>query len=405
MSELEADLVTVEEVATPKRKRRTPTTKTPRNKEVKGDSNAEEKRVYYSLDKIKRNNATYNIIFGERSNGKTFALLVNGIREWVKDRSQMAYLRRWKEDITGRRASQLFAGVVSAGEVTKLTKGEFSGVHYFAGKWYMCNYDEQGKAVFGDNDVIAYAFSLSDMEHDKSTSYPNVRSIVFDEFLTNKLYMVDEFVLFMGVVSTIVRRREDVKIYMLGNTVNKFAPYFEEMGLTNIPKMEQGTIDVYSYGESKLTVAVEYCASVDSLETQKQNKYFAFNNTKLQMITVGAWELNIYPHLPYKYKPKDVLLTYFIIFNDSIYQCEVINIEDIYFTYIHAKTTPIKNPEKYFIYALDYNAETNYNRSVFKPTNRVQERILWFFKNDRVFYQDNVIGDAISNYLKQCRSA
>lgn len=362
-----------------------------------------DKRKYYSLNKIKQKNATYNVIFGERSNGKTFALLTNGIREWFKDRSQMAYLRRWKEDITGRRASQLFAGVIESGEIAKITNDEFSGVHYFSGKWFMCNYDETGKAIYGDMDVIAYAFCLSDVEHDKSTSFPSIKSIVFDEFLTNKLYLNDEFVLFMGVVSTIVRRREDVKIYMLGNTVNKFAPYFAEMGLDHIPKMQQGTIDLYKYGTSRLTVAVEYCASVDSEEVRKQNKYFAFNNPKLEMITGGAWELNIYPHLPYKYKPKDILLTYFIVFNDVIYQCEVINVGDVYFTYIHAKTTPIRKPEKHFIYTLDCSAEMNYNRSVFKPINKVQERILWFFRNDKVFYQDNNIGDAVHNYLKQCR--
>ncbi|MGC5276152.1 hypothetical protein ACPXAM_23725, partial [Escherichia coli] len=88
--------------------------------------------------------------------------------------------------------------------------------------------------------------------------------------------------------------------YMLGNTVNKYCPYFAEMGLEHIPKMTQGTIDVYAYGNSDLTVAVEYCKSPDSKVKEASHKYFAFNNPKLEMITGGAWELNIYPHLPYK---------------------------------------------------------------------------------------------------------
>ena len=40
-----------------------------------------DKRKYYSLDAIKKKNATYNVIFGERSNGKTYALLQNGVKE------------------------------------------------------------------------------------------------------------------------------------------------------------------------------------------------------------------------------------------------------------------------------------------------------------------------------------
>ena len=356
--------------------------------------------IYYNTSKIDKKGAVYNVIFGERSNGKTYALLKKGLIEYVKNGSQMGYVRRWKEDITGRRASRLFSGLNENNEIEKITKGEFKGVHYWAGKFYLCNYNESGKPIYGDTDVVAFSFSLSDGEHDKSTSFPNIRNIIFDEFLTNKLYLQDEFVLFMNTVSTIVRRREDVKIYMLGNTVNKFCPYFNEMGLTHIPKMNQGAIDVYKYGESSLTVAVEYCKSTEKNTNAESHKYFAFNNPKLSMITGGAWELSIYPHLPTKYNPKDILLVFFIEFSDNIYQCEVIQKDDLTFVYIHIKTTPIQNDSIDYVYSLEPNAKRNYNRSVYKPINKLQQKILWFFRNDYVFYQDNNIGDAVSNYLK-----
>lgn len=356
--------------------------------------------IYYSTTKINKKHATYNVIFGERSNGKTYALLLQSLKQYFKDGSQLAYVRRWKEDITGRRAQQLYGGINTNDEVRKLSNGEFSAIHYWAGKFYLCNFDESGKAIYGDNDVIGYTFALSDGEHDKSTSFPKVKTLVFDEFLTNRLYLTDEFVLFMNTVSTIVRRRTDVKIYMLGNTVNKYCPYFNEMGLDRIPTMKQGTISLYKYGTSNLTVAVEYCATIEKATSNETNKYFAFNNPKLEMITGGAWELNIYPHLPMKYKPKDILLIYFIEFADNIYQCEIIQIDDVTFTYIHIKTTDIRKPDDHVIYSLDFNPSINYNRSVYKPINKIQQRILWFFKNDRVFFQDNNIGDAVNNYLK-----
>lgn len=355
---------------------------------------------YYTTTKIDKKDAVYNVVFGERSNGKTYALLTKGLKQYVKDGKQMAYVRRWKEDITGRRASRLFAGHNENGEVEKITKGQFKGVHYWAGKWYLCNYDENGKAVYSESDLVCFAFALSDSEHDKSTSFPNVSLIIFDEFLTNKLYLNDEFVLFMNVVSTIVRKREDVKIFMLGNTVNKYCPYFAEMGLEHIQKMTQGTIDVYHYGESALTVAVEYCQSPDGGNKEAQHKYFAFNNPKLEMITGGAWELSIYPHLPYKYKPANILLTFFIEFNDNVYQAECINVENSFFIFIHNKTTPIKDLDNDLIYSLDYSPKPNYNRSVFKPVNKLQARIKNLFVSDKVFYQDNNVGDAIANYLK-----
>ena len=358
---------------------------------------------YYTPSAINRKNATYNVIFGERSNGKTYALLKQGIEQYLKDGYQLAYVRRWQEDITGRRASRLFSALCENGEVEKLSKGEYTGVHYWSGKWYLCTYDENGKAIYSDQDIICFSFALSAGEHDKSTSFPRINTVVFDEFLTNKIYLQDEFVLFMNTISTIVRKRDNVKIYMLGNTVNKYCPYFQEMGLEHIQKQKQGTIDVYKYGESKLTVAVEYCASVQDKNSPTVNKYFAFNNPKLEMITGGAWELSLYPHLPYKYKPKNVVLTYYIEFNDNIFACEIIELEDQVFTYIHAKTTPISKPDNQMIYSLDYHSKPNYNRNMFNPMTKAQQRILWFFKHDKVFYQNNNIGDAISNYLKTCK--
>jgi len=356
---------------------------------------------YYNSSKIDKKNATYNVIFGERSNGKTYALILKALKDYVETGiNQFAYIRRWKEDVTGRRASRLFSGIVENNEVEKLTGGDFKGVHYWAGKFYLCNYDDNGKVIYSDENILGFSFSLSDGEHDKSTSFPNIKTIVFDEFLTNRLYLQDEFILFMNSISTIVRRREDVKIYMLGNTVNKFCPYFSEMGLNNVAKMKQGTIDVYKYGTSKLTVAVEYCQSQNTTGKEESNKYFAFDNPKLEMITGGAWELNIYPHLPVKYKTSDIIFNFFIEFSDNVYQCSVVEINSNCFIYIHNKTTPIKNLDDDLIYSLEHNHKLNYNRSVYKPTNKLQNRIKWFFSNDKVFYQSNDVGDAIKNYLQ-----
>ena len=74
-----------------------------------------------------------------------------------------------------------------------------------------------------------------------------------------------------------------------------------------------------------------------------------------------------------------------------------------YLTYIHNKTTPIKDENTDLVYSLDYSPKPNYNRSIFKPINGVQKKIMWFFANDKVFYQDNNVGDAIANFLKTCR--
>ena len=356
---------------------------------------------YYSPTNILKKNAVYNVIIGERSNGKTYSVLKYALKQRIEHGGQVAIVRRWKEDISGRRAADIWKALLANDEVSKLSNGQWTGVTYWAGKFYLCNYDKEGKPIYNtDSDTLGYCFALSDTEHNKSISYPYITTILFDEFLTKHVYLQDEFVLFMNTVSTIVRQRTNVKIFMLGNTVNKYCPYFQEMGLTHVLQMEHGTIDVYTYGDSKLTVAVEYCATLKA--SKENNFYFAFNNPRLEMITSGAWELDIYPHLPVKYRPCDVQFTYFICFNGQVYQCEIVEVKGVPFTFIHDKTTPIKDTDNDLIYTLEYNPKLNYRRNILKPLTKLEERILWFYKSDRVFYQDNTVGDAIHNYLKIC---
>ena len=187
------------------------------------------KQKFYSLKHILDKDCVYNVIFGERSNGKTYAVLKYAIEQYFKTGGQFAIVRRWQEDIRGRRASDIFSAINANDEVMKLSDGRYKGITYFSGKFYLCDYDlKTGKPVYCmETDCIGYTFALSETEHNKSISYPHIRTILFDEFLTKHVYLNDEFVLFMNTISTIVRQRTDVKIFMCGNTVNKYCPYFE----------------------------------------------------------------------------------------------------------------------------------------------------------------------------------
>lgn len=356
------------------------------------------KTKFYSLKNILSKNAIYNIIFGERSNGKTYSVLKHGIEKYYKSKEQMAIIRRWQDDFTGKRGLTMFDALVENDEITKITNGEWTGVYYYGSRWYLCRYEDDKRVVA--DEPFCYGFSISSMEHDKSTSYPKITTIVFDEFLTRRAYLPDEFILFMNVISTIVRHRNNVIIFMLGNTVNKYCPYFNEMGLTHVKDMKPGDIDLYTYGNSELTVAVEYADGTKS--KKKSDKYFAFNNPKLSMITGGAWEIDIYPHCPHKYKPKDVVFTYFIKFDNEILQCEIVATDVDTFTFIHRKTTSLKDEDNDIIYSQLYDSRPNWKRKITKPTSSLEKKIYMFYAKDKVFYSDNEVGEIMRNYLIWC---
>lgn len=356
---------------------------------------------YYSLSRILGKKAKYNLIIGERSNGKTTACLEYALKRYFQKGKKFAYIRRWDEDFKKGRAQSMFNDIVARGVISELSDGKYIGVRYYVGAWYFVYLDDRGKPQKED-DYFCKSFSLGSSEHDKSTSYPDIDTIIFDEFLTRQYYLPDEFILFMNTLSTIIRQRDDVTIFMLANTVSQYAPYYEEMGLKNIRKMKQGDIDVYTYGESSLKVAVEYC-SEGAKQDKRSNVYFAFDNPKLNMIKHGAFELDIYPHLQRKYKRSDIIFYFFIEYVEFLLQCEVVYQEDASFIYIHNKTTELKEPDDDIVFTLDVVEKPNYFVG-FNSTNKAVKKIASYFREHLVFYQNNEVGEIVKNYIIDSKS-
>lgn len=358
---------------------------------------------YYSILPLAKGDYLYRMPFGERSNGKTYCIELLCFIDYVLNHRQLALIRRWGEDFKGKQGQQMFEALVNNGVVKELTNGEWDDIYYFSSRWYLAKWDDKLNKRIKCEEPFCFAFSLSTGEHDKSTSYPNVGNIFFDEFIARSAYLPDEFVLFMNTISTIVRDRGDVNIFMAGNTINQFCPYFVEMGIKDhIRKMQPGTIEVCQYGNSDTTLAIEYCKSIG--KSKESSKYFAFDNPKLQMITGGAWELDIYPHLPMKYNSRtDIELSYFIIFSDIYLQCDIVIIGEKYFTYIHRKTTPIKDEDYDIVYSAEYRPQYNYKRKISKPHDDFERYIWSYFVTDKVFYQDNEVGEIVRNYLQWCK--
>ena len=358
---------------------------------------------YYTINRILEKNAHYNIIFGERSAGKTYSTLEYALKQYVKTGKQFAYIRRMAEDIVKKRMLELFSALSNNRVIEKVTKGEYNSVYYYSGRFFLCFVGEAGEKIKTDERPLGYAFALSQWERNKAPSYPNITTIIFDEFITRDTYLKDEFVIFCNTLSSIIRERNDVKIFLLGNTINKYGcPYFKEMGLKNVDKMEQGTIDLYKYGDSGLLVAVEFCGQVKA--KKKSNIYFAFDNPKLSMIKSGAWELDIYPHCPVKILPKHIKHIAILCYEGYKLQLELCKVDRDYFLYIHNKTTEIKNIDTDLIYTLEHSHKRNYRRNILKPITPIEKTYANLIILEKVFYQDNEVGEIFRNYLNFCRN-
>lgn len=344
--------------------------------------------------------AKYYMAIGERSSGKTYSALDDCLEIHAATGEQFAYVRRFNEDIRPKNLSTLFDAHVNNGRINDLFGGKFNSLEYSGAKFYLVKRLDDGKKDPDvEPEVIGRAFDLNGMEHYKSIAFPTITTVVFDEFLSRQGYLPNEFLLFQNCLSTIIRDRDNVKIVMLGNTVNKYCPYFEEMGLTHVADQTQGSVDVYKYGSSGLEVVVEYTESASKQGGKKSDVYFAFDNPELKMITDGSWEIGIYPHLPIEeIKPKYISAQFFIKFNRDILQGYVVSAPNMApFVFLHKKTTPIKSDTD-IVYTSIPDSNPYHHFGLTNQSDTLSAFIRRAILEGRVFYATNEVGETFRNY-------
>lgn len=341
----------------------------------------------------------YYMVIGERSNGKTYSSMDYCLEKYFTTGEQFAYLRRWGEDVKPGKLSELWAGHVQNKRVTELSNGVFDTISYYNRKFYAATTDPETLEVKKCPIPMGFVFDIAGMEHYKSVSFPGITTIVFDEFLSRNGYLPSEFILFTNTLSTIIRDRDNVKIIMLGNTVNKYCPYFTEMGLRHVDKMKPGDKDVYQYGQTDLSVAVEMTRSAQERGGKKSDVYFAFDNPRLQMITGGAWEIGIYPHLVERYRPKDVFYNAFLKFEKDLLHLEFVSTDKGPFIFVHPKTTDIKDPDNDLVFTDTPDQRYNWKMALTKQTDDASKFVRKMLQENRIFYSDNETGETFRNYI------
>ena len=363
---------------------------------------ANEEIYVCDLTQIDSFKCPYNILMSGRSDGKSFAVLEKILYNKLKKNKQGMILRRWDTDFKSGRASTMFANLVTEG---KLIGTGWDDILYKNGAWYLAQWDEDLSNWKYDNEPFCYAISISDVEHSKSSAYPNVTIILFDEFIPMNGYCLDEYIKFMNILSTVIRKyRRDVTIYMCANTISTDSIYFKEFGLKNIKNQKQGTIDIYKYGDGGCSVAVEILPQVPNTDKTNSNYYFAFDNPKLAMIRGEGFEIAMFPHLPSGENiiPSHIRKRFFIYYNDELLEGNVIKYDNCDYLYFHRKTTAVSDEEKDRIYTDVPDIRRNWFTNILNPADKFGQMIYKYFKFQKVFYQDNMVGNDVNNYIKWC---
>ena len=273
------------------------------------------KKIHYNLDNIDKLGARFNLIYGERSNGKSYQLKhKKGVEKYLKTGRRFILMRRWKEEITTEKIEQYFQDV----DVAKLTDGKYNCITLYRKSLYLSNYDnETGKTKRFDK--IGYVVALSTEQNYAGASYLDVDDIIFEEFMSRSVYMANESNKLMNFYATVDRKRLTTRLWLVGNTISRVCPYINDWGLHSvISSQKQGTIKeiVINGNEEKIKIAVEYCKSTGQSS--------GTIGTNAEMINTGAWETAPQPHLPKSIKEYKKLYTFGFQYQNFKFLCNLL---------------------------------------------------------------------------------
>jgi hypothetical protein len=386
---------------------------------------------YYELDNILAKNAHYNFVIGERSNGKTTAVLRHIVRDYYETGRRGAIIRQMEEDIKGHKGASLFAGMISAGMIDELTDGEFQGVKFHNRAYYLGRQNEMGEWIY-EKEPFAHIFAVSQAIHYKSNSYPNVGTIMFDEFMRqDHVYLVDEVVQFLNLVSTIVREKNDAIIFLIANTVSWNSPYFKKFGLKNVSQMKPGTIATVEYKRKRptgkelvMTVAIEYCENTASYGGKASDVYFLIDDERVNMITDGSFAIPSYPPCPHHFTAENVKLTCWVISDETILRCRLMKVNREVFFFVDTIDRFMRQPgetvgsmqpdwERFnilldkrrdLVYSMEFSSDPSHYTNPAMPY--ADRRTRWFpdaLRANRVFFESNEAGEELMYYLTQAQ--
>lgn len=364
-----------------------------------------QKVVYYNLDNIDSENAQINLIWGERSNGKSYQVkhkkginpYLESVEKSVTEHKRFMLIRRWKEEIKPEKIEQYFLDV----DIYKLTEGKYNCISLYKGKLWLSNYDPESKPQIKRGDYIGYVVALSTEQTYAGASYLDVENMIFEEFMARGSYLPHEPDKLMNLYSTVDRKRGTTRLWLVGNTISRVCPYIEEWDLHQIiSEQKQGTIVtkelptgfINDEGEEEtVKLAIEYCKSTGtSSHVIGKHK---------NMLNSGSWQSDPQPHLPLSYNEYDVMFRMMFKYGSFKFIAEYLfdNVKE-YCWYIYPYKGEIK--DDILVISDEVKLDRHWQRNVYNIDidNITLKRLLNTFRENNIFYSSDLCGTD----FKQC---
>lgn len=263
--------------------------------------------TYINIPSLYTLNADVYIVFGERSAGKTYSVFKGLFDDYNATGAQFVYMRTREDYLIRGRACGAVANIKPYVEKT-LWKEE-ANLNYYSGVYRKQELGRNGKWLYS---ACGYSSSIASWMKYKGNGYDAVKTIFFDEFIedvdTTTIIPLSRSEFLKGYsqqLSTIVRRRKDVKIVACANSINPKSPLFDYYNI-DARKLEQGKVYIFNRkidDGDNLKICVLY---TEPPKKAHVSKHLAVYESQTNDMTInGAWQEEVYPdiynHLSWKW--------------------------------------------------------------------------------------------------------
>ena len=216
-----------------------------------------DKSIFYTPERVVSYNALLNLIIGERGVGKTYGFKTYVVKRFLNKHKQFAYIRRYDTDL------EASVGSTNDNKFFEQIRNEFPESEFKITK------SKKVRKLYIDNKLCGYALPLSAADSLKSSSYENVDTIIYDEFMlkegSTQHYLKNEPEIILDLIETIGRLR-DIRIYCLGNAISSTCPLMTYFDIT-LPY--NSDIKLFKDG----TIAIEYIKNEKYREVKKASRF------------------------------------------------------------------------------------------------------------------------------------
>ena len=359
-----------------------------------------DKENKYNLDKIDSKNALINIVWGGRSDGKSFQVkhkkgIIPFIESSINDRDRFILVRRLRDELTSEKIEGYFKDV----NVKELTNGEYDTIAYYRREIYLANYVDF-KKVLGEK--IGYVVPLSGEQNYAGVSYLDVNNIIMEEFMSRKVYLNSEPDKLINLWNTVDRGRGIVRMWLVGNSISKVCPYLTDWGLQKvITRQKQGEIAEILLStntfddkgnEIKIKCAIEY------------SKHYGGSNFSIgkhkDMLNKGTWQSDPQPHLPKSVNEYKKLFQIGFEYKEFKFLADLLKDNETkeYCWFVFPYNDEFKN--NLYIFTDVVKLNKRYQRNIYDLSfkNDKLQNILNTFRDGNIFYASDLCGSD----FKQC---